>query len=102
MTLTARLAAHFAAHPNRWLDGQDLAKVAGSYAWRTRASELRKPPYGMTIENRVRTLRSLTGKTYRVSEYRLSQSRPSCVSEAAWTPIKRRLRESFDKSASAC
>jgi hypothetical protein len=47
-----------------------LATVAGFYAFRTRCSDLRKPPYNLTIENRVRTVKD-GDKTFRVSEYRL-------------------------------
>jgi hypothetical protein len=62
-----KLAAYFHARPGEWIDGMELARVAGSYAWRSRASELRKPPFNMTIENRVRRI-FRTG--LRVSEYR--------------------------------
>lgn len=70
MTLTARLAAYFAERPEQWIDGRELMRVAGSYAWRTRASQLRKPPYGMVIENRVRTVTQADGEWWRRSEYR--------------------------------
>jgi hypothetical protein len=70
MTLCARLAAYFRDHAGRWIDGKVLAELAGGYAWRTRCSDLRKPPFGMTIENRQRQLVSSTGRTFKVSEYR--------------------------------
>ncbi len=64
-----RLAALFLRHPGVWLDGRQLATVAGFYAFRTRCSDLRKPPYNLTIENRVRRLKDSAGKPYKVSEY---------------------------------
>jgi hypothetical protein len=70
-----RLAALFLRHPGAWLDGRQLATVAGAYAWRTRASELRKPPYNMRIDNRVRRIEE-NGKTYQVSEYRFVVDTP--------------------------
>jgi hypothetical protein len=53
MSLTDRLEKFFRAHPGMWIDGMELARFAGSYAWRTRASELRTQR-GLDIENRVR------------------------------------------------
>ena len=53
-TFTGRVAAYFQARPNQWIDGRELAKVGGAYAWRSRVSDCRKPPYSLTIENRVR------------------------------------------------
>jgi hypothetical protein len=67
MTRAQALAAYFREHPGQWLDGRDLATVAGNYAWRTRISDLRKPPFRMPIENRQRRL---SGGAI-VSEYRL-------------------------------
>jgi hypothetical protein len=46
------LAAYFKARPGQWLSALDLAKVGGALAWRTRLSDLRRPPYAMQIENR--------------------------------------------------
>jgi hypothetical protein len=68
-TLVERLAAFFRAHPDLWIDGRELALVAGAYAWRTRLSELRRPPFVMTIENRQRRIHRPDG-SYVVSEYR--------------------------------
>jgi hypothetical protein len=72
-----KLAEFFKARPNVWIDGRKLAGVAGGYAWRTRVSNIRKPPYGMTIENRVRIVggsgRENPGKDaekFKISEYR--------------------------------
>jgi len=44
------VAAYFRARPGQWIDGLELAKVGGAYAWRTRVSECRKF-FGMAIEN---------------------------------------------------
>ena len=65
MSLCNRVATLFRAYPGEWLDGRELAKVGGYAGWRTRVSDLRKPPYGMTIENRTRRSNGFT-----VSEYR--------------------------------
>lgn len=64
-TMAGRVAAYFRARPSVWIDGRDLMAVAGSYGWRTRCSDIRRPPYSMTIENRQRRVGS-----YVVSEYR--------------------------------
>ena len=55
MSLTYRdaVAAYFKAHPNQWIDGLELARVGGAYAWRTRVSDCHLQ-LGMTIENEVR------------------------------------------------
>ncbi len=54
--LVDRLAALFHEHRGQWIDGRELARVAGSYGWRTRVSELRRPPYCMIIMNRLTVL----------------------------------------------
>lgn len=77
MTLCARLAAHFSARPGQWIDGRELGQIAGAYAWRSRVSDLRHPPFNLTIENRQRKLTTLLGETVTVSEYRLTVSGPS-------------------------
>lgn len=71
MTLTERVAAVLQSHAGRWVDGQDLAKVGGYAGWSARCRDLRKPPYNWTIENRQRTIRSSTGRRYKITEYRL-------------------------------
>ena len=53
VTLADRLADYFKARPNVWIDGMQLASVAGSYAWRSRCSDIRRK-FGMVIENRQR------------------------------------------------
>jgi hypothetical protein len=69
VSLCDRLEAYLKARPGIWIDGRELSTVAGSYAWRTRASELRTQR-GLTVENRVRTIKTASGSTVRVSEYR--------------------------------
>lgn len=63
------LAALFHRRPWEWINGLELARVGGAYAWRTRVSDLRKPPYAMRIENRIRRVRFDDGTSQRVSEY---------------------------------
>ena len=63
MSTVDRLATFFEARPGQWIDGMALAQIAGSYAWRTRVSDLRKR--GLTVENRQRKIGRLT-----ISEYR--------------------------------
>jgi len=74
-SLCDRLAAYFKARSGQWIDGRDLATVAGAYAWRSRVSDLRRAPYHLTIENRQRR----DGR-YIISEYRLCPTVESEVS----------------------
>jgi len=80
----AQLAAFFRGRPNLWLDGAgEIAQIAGRYGWRSRISDLRKPPFNMTIANRQRHVRRSDGGAFVVSEYRLvdsyQQARPGDV-----------------------
>lgn len=68
---TERVIALLESKRGQWVDGQDIAEVGGCYAWRSRLSDARKPPYNRVIENRQRHLVSMTGKKFTVSEYRL-------------------------------
>lgn len=74
LSLCDRLAEFFKAHPGEWLGAREL-EFAGRQAWRTRVSELRKAPYFMRIENRVRIVRSSgplepgRSRHFKVSEY---------------------------------
>lgn len=70
VSLAARLAAYFQHRPGVWIDGRELAAVAGLYAWRTRLSELRRDPFHMRIGNRQRHIHREDGSTIAVSEYR--------------------------------
>ncbi len=68
------LAEHFRAHPHVWIDGVDLERIAGRYAWRSRVSDCRRQ-LGMTIENRQRWVQTsgfdhTVSLGYTVSEYR--------------------------------
>lgn len=70
LTKVEQLEAFFKARPNVWIDGLDL-EFAGKYAWRSRVSDLRRPPFTMTIENRERWKYGAHGeKLWKVSEYR--------------------------------
>ena len=78
MTLSYRdaVAHYFKAHPNQWIDGLELARIGGAYAWRTRVSECRD--LGMQIENDVRQMPNARRK---VSLYRFVP--PSQPTQAA-------------------
>ena len=67
-TYCARLAAYLLERRGMWIDGLELAKVGGAYAFRTRLSDLRRAPWHLTIENRQR--RTEGGMV--ISEYRLA------------------------------
>lgn len=70
MTLNDKLEVFFRERPYTWIDGKELAHIAGGYGWRSRCSDLRKR--GLTIENRVRRVREKAHlpTTYAISEYR--------------------------------
>lgn len=74
VSLCDRLAEFFKTHPGEWLGAREL-EFAGRQAWRTRVSELRKAPYFMRIENRVRVVRYSgplepgRSRHFKVSEY---------------------------------
>lgn len=68
VTVTDRLQNYFQEREGLWLDGMEIARVAGCYGWRTRCSDLRKR--GMAIENRQRRQTDSTGKRWTTSEYR--------------------------------
>ena len=42
MTLNDKLERFFREHPNTWIDGKDLAGTVGTYAWRSRVSDVRQ------------------------------------------------------------
>ncbi len=52
LSLLDRLEQFFRANPGEWVDGKRLERIAGSYAWRTRVSDLRLRR-GMVVENRL-------------------------------------------------
>ena len=78
MSLSYRdaVAHYFKAHPGQWIDGLELARIGGAYAWRTRVSECHRQ-LGMDIENEVRQMPNTRRK---VSVYRY---RPSSLLELA-------------------
>lgn len=64
-TYTQRVAQLFTSQPGVWIDGLEIAKCAGAYAWRSRISDARRE-FGLIIENRQRRV----GKRV-ISEYRI-------------------------------
>ncbi len=77
---TEILAAFFAAHPNQWIDGRALATVCSSfYGWRSRISDVRRPPFNLTIENRQRRVERDDGEHYIASEYRYVRAQPAAI-----------------------
>ncbi len=71
-SLNEKLAAYMRARAGQWLDGRELAKVGGAYAYRTRLSNLRKQPFNLVIENRQRRVEAEGGwGKFVISEYRL-------------------------------
>lgn len=75
VSLVERLADLFRSRRGEWIDGLDLSRVAGRYAWRSRVSDLRKPPFNMPIANRQRRVIGAAGQTVTLSEYRYEPSR---------------------------
>lgn len=57
MSLCDRLADYFRSRPDQWIDARQLLPIAGFAAWRTRLSELRKPPYNLDIRNETRRVK---------------------------------------------
>lgn len=80
-TRRSALVEYFRIWPRRWIDGRLLSAVAGTYAWRTRVSELRRPPHSLTIENRQRRVRRPGGETITISEYRYLPDAPAALEE---------------------
>src|SRR5436309_1127415 len=80
-TLVALLAAFFHERPRRWVDGDVLGEIAGKYAWRSRASELRRDPWNMTIRNRQRRVQRGDGSFYIVSEYMFEPEEVRAIEE---------------------
>lgn len=71
-----RLAHYFRQRPGEWISGRELSQIGGFFAWRTRVSELRRAPYFMDIDNRVR---QLPGSKAKLSEYRLIERSSSGI-----------------------
>jgi hypothetical protein len=70
-TMCARVARLLLANRGTWVDGTEIARVGGAYAWRTRLSDLRKTPWCLTVENQMRHVDAGGGHYYKVSEYRI-------------------------------
>lgn len=71
MSLTDQLARFFRQHRRTWIDGRELARVAGAYGWRSRVSDCRRF-LRMKIDNRVVYL-TRGSQRWRKSEYRFSK-----------------------------
>lgn len=78
MTLCDRLRAHLEAHADIWIDGRELARVAGYAAYRNRLTDLRLI-HKLAIDNRQRIERLPDGRRIRVSEYRLRSTADSAT-----------------------
>lgn len=100
MSLCDRLAAYFHARAGQWIDAHELLQVAGFAAWRTRVSELRKPPYNMAIENKVGTKDG-----YRQSFYRfvpgVTGDRPSVAGDNGSAASRPALANAGERPAPA-
>lgn len=70
-TFAAAVAQYFEARPYLWINGLELARVGGAYAWRSRVADARRQ-FGMRIDNRQRRGRRADGASFVVSEYRYS------------------------------
>jgi hypothetical protein len=77
-SLNDKLEAVFKARPYEWIDGKELAEIAGGYAWRTRVSNLRTQR-GMEIGNDVVKRWDAQGKPYKTSYYRYVPDLPTRV-----------------------
>jgi len=77
LSLAASLAQFFRSRPGIWIDGRELARIAGSYAWRTRTSDIRRKPFNMRIDNRQRKVEVRDGQVITVSEYRYVPPAPA-------------------------
>lgn len=64
----ARVACLFMQRAGEWIESDELARVGGRCAWRTRVSNCRTL-LGMDIRNRQRRVQGASGDTYIVSEY---------------------------------
>lgn len=69
LSFTERVAQAFQNRPNQWIDGRELAQIGGAYAWRSRVSDCRKPPFNLRIDNRVRAMQDEDGRRWTRSEY---------------------------------
>jgi hypothetical protein len=70
-TCCARIARLLLSKRGEWFDGRLLAEVGGAYAWRTRASDLRRAPWYLDVENKQERITCPDGSTVVVSCYRI-------------------------------
>jgi hypothetical protein len=84
VSLCERLAAYFRERPGQWIDGHALLDIGGTFAFRTRLSELRRPPFNMTIENQT-TRHEFMGRKWTETKYRYTVQETSHENTAAPT-----------------
>lgn len=65
-TYTDRVAQLLLSRPGEWIDGLEIAKCGGAYAWRSRLSDVRRK-FGLTIENQQRRVGRKVISEYRVT-----------------------------------
>ena len=68
------LANHFKAHPHEWIPAQELARVAGGLAWRTRISDCR-----LVLKMNIEWNNQSKASAYRYVPYERLASRDSTV-----------------------
>lgn len=76
-TLRQNVIALLKSRAGQWVDGHELAKAGGTFAFRTRISEARRLD-GLDIVNRTRRIRLANGDHFTVTEY---QYRPASLLE---------------------
>jgi hypothetical protein len=84
VTLVEKLADYFTARPGVWIQAREL-EFAGRQAWRTRVSDLRKMPFNLNIENRIRHWHDplRIRPSFTISEYRyVPPAEKTCDEEA--------------------
>lgn len=82
-TFVDQLDAFFRERVGEWVDGMSISRVAGTYAWRTRVSDVRHrfKAEGGDIVNRLRRVETEDGQTVIVSEYRAELAAPPPIPE---------------------
>ena len=78
-SFNGKVAKLFKSRSGEWIDGREIAEIAGIYGWRTRVSEVRRH-YGLNIENRQYKRGRYTVSEYRI--YRTVIDTPMSVSES--------------------
>jgi hypothetical protein len=67
----SRLAKALLAKRGDWIDGHELARIGGFFAFRTRLSELRDAPWHLDVRNQTRHVKGEDGRHFIISEYRI-------------------------------